>query len=61
MTDQEKIDAMINEIQSVIFLQTGESSIVNIIEIDGYKRINILIDNISSYLINFLEHNNKLT
>lgn len=62
MTDNEKIDLMIKEIKSVILKRTGEDSKVNIVEIDGCRRINILIDNISSYLIKFSEHqNNQVT
>ena len=60
MTDNEKIDLMIKEIKSVILKRTGEDSKVSIVEIDGC--INILIDNISSYLIKFSEHqNNQIT
>ncbi|WP_105454483.1 hypothetical protein [Escherichia coli] len=55
MIDEEKIDLMVKEIKKVIFEKTGEDSKVNIIEIDGCRRINILIDNISSYLIKFSE------
>ncbi|MCE4233599.1 hypothetical protein FJK73_35210 [Escherichia coli] len=62
MTDNEKIDLMIKEIKSVILKRTGDDSKVSIVVIDGCRRINILIDNISSYLIKFSEHqNNQLT
>ncbi|WP_097318495.1 hypothetical protein [Escherichia coli] len=62
MTDNEKIDLMIKEIKSVILKRTGEDIKVSIVEIDGCRRINILIDNISSYLIKFSEHqNNQIT
>ena len=62
MTDNEKIDLMIKEIKSVILKRRGEDSKVSIVEIDGCRRINILIDNISSYLIKFSEHqNNQIT
>ena len=62
MTDNEKIDLMIKEIKSVILKRTGEDSKVSIVEIDGCMRINILIDNISSYLIKFSENqNNQIT
>ena len=62
MTDNEKIDLMIKEIKSVILKRTGEDSKVSMVGIDGCRRINILIDNISSYLIKFSEHqNNQIT
>lgn len=61
MTDKEKIDLMIKEIKAVILNRTGENSKINIVEIDGCRRINILIDDISSYLIRFSEHQNNKT
>lgn len=61
MTDNEKIDLMIEEIKSVILKRTGEDSRVSIVEIDGCRRINILIDNISSYLIKISEHQDNQT
>lgn len=59
MTDKENLDLMIQEIKSVILKRTGEDSRVCIVETDGCRRINILIDNISSYLIKFSEHQNN--
>ncbi|EOC2268255.1 hypothetical protein ACU6DH_004813 [Escherichia coli] len=61
MTDNEKIELMIKEIKSVILKTTGEDSRVSIVETDGCKRINILIDNVSSYLIKFSQHHNNQT
>ena len=52
---------MIEEIKSVILKRTGEDSRVSIVEIDGCRRINILIDNISSYLIKISEHQDNQT
>lgn len=56
MIDNEKIDLMIKEIKFVILKRMGEDSKVSIVEIDGCRCINILIDNILSYLIKFLEY-----
>ncbi|HBP4333257.1 TPA: hypothetical protein L5114_004826 [Escherichia coli] len=61
MTNEEKIDLMVKEIKKVILEKTGEDSKVNIIEVDGCRRINILIDSISSYLIKFSDQEHSKT
>ena len=47
---------MVQEIKSVITRRTGENSTVTIVEKDGVRKINIIINNVSSYSINFAKH-----
>ncbi len=56
MTDKERIEEMVQEIKSVITRRTGENSTVTIVEKDGVRKINIIINNVSSYSINFAKH-----